>query len=116
MVPELNLTWEERLKEMQLSTLEKRRDRGNFTIIYKLKTNLEETDRKNLIFRRKGEAGSSRKHKKKLQKEFCLNDTKRTSFHQRSISTWNGLKDENVLYIKWRNNWTNIDTVAGPYV
>ena len=30
-------------------------------------------------------------HKKKLQKGICFNDTKKYSFHQRSIDTWNGL-------------------------
>ena len=39
--------------------------------------NLEETDRKDLILRRKGEARNLRGHKKKLQKGICLNDTKK---------------------------------------
>ena len=48
-----NFTYEERLKEMQLSTLEERRERGDLITIYKLMNNLEDTDIKYLILRRK---------------------------------------------------------------
>ena len=53
---------------MQLNTLEERKD---VITIYKLMNNLEETDRKALILRRKGDAGNLREHKKKLIKEFA---------------------------------------------
>ena len=49
MVPELeDLTYEERLKEMQRNTLEERTERGDLITIYKLINNLEETDKKTL--------------------------------------------------------------------
>ena len=51
--------------------------------------NLKKTDRKDLILRRKREAGNIRGHKKKIVKGICLNDTKKYSFPQRSIDTWN---------------------------
>ena len=60
---------------------------------------MEETDRKDLILRRKGEARNLKGHKKKMQKGICLKDTKKYSFPQRSIDTWNGLK-ENVIMAK----------------
>ena len=47
--------------------------------------NHEETDRKDLILRRKGEAGNLRGHKKILYEEICLKDAKKYSFSQRSI-------------------------------
>ena len=43
-VPELkNLTYEQRLKGMQLNTLEERREIGDLITIYKLMNNLKET-------------------------------------------------------------------------
>ena len=39
--------------------------------------NLEKTDRKDLILRRKGEVRYLKGHKKKLQKGICLKDTKK---------------------------------------
>ena len=54
MMPDLeDLTYEERLTEIQLTTLQDRRD---LITIYKWMNKLEETDRKNLIMKRKGEA------------------------------------------------------------
>ena len=56
MAPELeDLTYEERLKEMHLTIIKERRERDDLITIYKLMNNLEETDRKDLILRRKGE-------------------------------------------------------------
>ena len=64
MVPELeDLPYEERLNEMQSSTLEERRERNLITLC-KLMNNLEEIDRRDLILRRKGEDRNLRGHKK----------------------------------------------------
>ena len=65
--------------------------------IYRLMNNLEETDRKDLILRTKGESRNLRGHKKILQKGICLKYTKKYSFLQRSIDTWNGLKEEVIM-------------------
>ena len=35
--------------------------------------------------------------KKILHKEICLKDTKKYSFLQKSIDTWNGLKEEMIM-------------------
>ena len=71
MVPDFkDLTYEERIKEIYLTTLKERRERCDLTIIYKLMNNVEETDRNDLILRRKGEARYLRGHKKNLKKEF----------------------------------------------
>ena len=70
MVPELeDLTYEERLKEMHLTTLKERRENGDLITIYKLMNNLEEIDRKDLILRRKGETRNLREKKKKKKKK-----------------------------------------------
>ena len=67
MVPELkDLTYEERLKEIHLTTLKERREKCGLFTIYKLMNNLEEIDRKYLILRIKGEARNLKRYKKKL--------------------------------------------------
>ena len=81
---------------MKLSTLEERRESWDLIIMYKLMNNPEETDRKDLILGRKKEKLDIWRDKKKLQKGICLN-TKKYSFPQRSIYTWNGLKKEVII-------------------
>ena len=78
-------------------TLKERREKGDLITIYKLMNNLEEIDREDLILRRKGKARNLREHKKILHKGICLKDTKKYSFPQRSIDTWNGLKEEVIM-------------------
>ena len=73
-----DLSYEERLQEMHLTTIKERRGRDLITT-YELMNNLEETDRKDLIMRRKGDVRYLRTQEK-LQKDFCLNDTKCTVF------------------------------------
>ena len=58
--------------------------------------NLEETDRKGIIMKKK-EARYLMGNKKKIQKGISLNDTKMYSFPQKSIDTWNGLKEEVIM-------------------
>ncbi len=50
MVPELrDLSYMDRLKEMQLTTLQERRERGDLIKIYKLINKLERVDREDLL-------------------------------------------------------------------
>ena len=70
MAPELkDLTYKKRLKEMQLNTLEERRQRGGLIMIYELMNNLEVTDIKDIILRRKLDAG--RETRKNCKNEFA---------------------------------------------
>ena len=56
MVPELeDLPYKERLKEMHLTTLKERREKGDLITIFKLMNNLEETEkRSNIEKKRRG--------------------------------------------------------------
>ena len=65
MVPDLeDLTYEERLKEMQLTTLKEKENKPLITI-HKLINKQKETYIKDLMMTRKGEVRPLRQHKKK---------------------------------------------------
>ena len=88
MVPELSeLTYEERLKQMELPTLERRRERGDLISIYRMINGLEEVDENFLIL----DERNTRGHGRKLRKESCRRDKKKYSFPHRVVDVWNGL-------------------------
>ena len=93
MVPELaNLTYEERLKKLDLLTLEERRERGDLISLYKFTSGIDKLDRNDLVeIERTREL---RGHRKKLKKGICRRDIKKYSFPYRSVEIWNGLSKE----------------------
>ena len=93
MVPELrNLEYMDRLKEMELPTLEERRVRGDMITLYKLINGMDVLDREDLLL--PARAQGLRGHGKKLRKDTCRRDVKKYSFPQRSIEKWNSLSAE----------------------
>ena len=63
-----------------MTTLKERRERGDLIPIYKSINNQEDTDKKNLIRKRKREARYLRRHKMKFQKGINPNYTIKYSF------------------------------------
>ena len=60
--------------------------------------NVEETNRKKSNIEKKKRGWKVKGTlEKKMVKGSCLNDKKKSSFPQRSINTWNGLKEEMIL-------------------
>ena len=93
LVPELrDLTYEERLKELALPTLERRRVRGDLISVYRMVNGMDKMGEDLL----KLDTGTTRGHSKKLKKERCMKDIKKYSFPHRVVNTWNGL-DEDVV-------------------
>ena len=93
MAPELkDLGYEERLKEMALTTLENRRERGDLINIYKMVYGMDRTGEDLL----KLETRDTRGHGKKLKKERYVRDIKKYSFPHRAVELWNGL-DEGIV-------------------
>ena len=91
MVPELSgMSYEERLKKMELPTLEKRRERGDLINVYRMVNGLEEVEEGFLNL----EPGRTRGHGKRLKKENCRRDIKKYSFPHRVVDTWNGLSED----------------------
>ena len=58
--------------------------------------NLEETDKKDLILRRKGKARNFR-GQEKITKKNLFEGYKKYSFPQRTIDTWNGMKEQVIM-------------------
>ena len=95
LVPDLmEMTYEERLRAMDLPTLEQRRERGDLIQVYKLLKGMDVVDNKKLILREEGDIRTLRSHSKKLMKGRCMKDVKKHSFPQRCVETWNGLSED----------------------
>ena len=92
MIPELrDLSYESRLLQCGLTTLEIRRLRGD-QIVLKPVNGYEDVDR-NMFFKRK-EGSRTRGHKAALVNEQCRLDMRKYSFSQRVINEWNKLPND----------------------
>ena len=90
MIPELrDLSYESRLLQCGLTTLETRRLRGDQIEVFKIVNGYEDVDR-NMFFKLK-EGSRTRGHKAALVKEQCRLDMRKYSFSQRVINEWNKL-------------------------
>ena len=90
MIPKLrNISYEMRLKECGLTTLETRRLRGDQIEVFKILTGYENIDR-NIVFTVKEER-RTRGHGVTLAKKQCRLDIRKFSFSQRTVNEWNRL-------------------------
>ena len=93
MIPELrDLSYEERLKECGLTTLETRRLRGDQIEVFKILNGYENIDRY-MFFSLKKDS-RTRGHEVKLVKDQCRLDIRKHSFSQRTINEWNKLSTD----------------------
>ena len=89
-IPELrDLSYEERLKECGLTTLETRRLRGDQIEVFKILNGYENIDR-NMFFSLKKD-NRTREHEVKLVKDQCRLGIRKYSFSQRTTNEWNKL-------------------------
>ncbi len=72
------------LRQEGLTTLERRRERGDLIELYRMQEGLEKLDREDLLVRDRIE---TRGNSKKLKKSVCRRDIKKYSFPHRSITT-----------------------------
>ena len=92
-IPELrDLSYEDRLKECGLTTLETRRLRGDQIEVFKILNGYENIDR-NMFFSLKKDS-RTRGHEVKLVKDQCRLDIRKHSFSQRTINEWNKLSTD----------------------
>ena len=93
MIPELrDLSYEERLKECGLITLETRRLRGDQIEVFKVLNGYGNIDR-NIFFSPK-KVSRTRGHEVKLVKDQCRLDIRKYSFSHRTIYEWNTLSTD----------------------
>ena len=93
MIPELrDLSYESRLLQCGLTTLETRRLRGDQIEVFKIVNGYEDVNR-NMFFKLK-EGSRTRGHKAALVKEQCRLDMRKYSFSQRVINEWNKLPND----------------------
>ena len=93
MIPELrDLSYESRLLQCGLTTLETRSLRGDQIEVFKIVNGYEDVDR-NMFFKLK-EGSKTRGHEATLVMEQCRLDTRKYSFSQRVINEWNKLPND----------------------
>ena len=78
-----NISYEMRLKECGLTTLETRRLRGDQIEVFKILNGYENIDRNIFSTRR------TRRHGVTLAKKQCRLDIRKISFSQRTVNEWN---------------------------
>ena len=90
-VPELrDLSYEERLKVLNLPSLKERRTRGDLITIYKCATGMIEIDKQDFI---EFSNRTTRGHSKKIQKKRGDKDVRKFNFPNRIIDKWNSLPE-----------------------
>ena len=86
-----NKSYTERLRSLNLTSLETRRLRADLLLTYKILNELEGTDKDKYFTMR---TQIFRGHKFKLYKDFCKLDVKKYNFANRVINDWNNLSDK----------------------
>ena len=91
-VPELrDLSYEERLKKLNLPSLQARRTRGEYITLYKCKSKMIEIDNKDFI---PSSEVTTRGHSKKIQKKRGEINARKYFFPNRIVDDWNNLPEQ----------------------
>ena len=83
-------TYEERLKLLKLTTLERRRQRGDLIEVYKILTGKEGIE-SSCLFQLASQDLNLRGHHLQLYKKPCHLDVRKYYFSQRIVNSWNSL-------------------------
>ena len=100
-----DLTYEERLNECGLTTLETRRLRGDQIEVFKILNGYENID-SNIFFEIK-ESKITRGHNYTLVKKQSRLDVRKYSFSQRTINVWNNLSTDDCVQASSVNMFKN---------
>ena len=97
-VPEIkDLSYEERLRELNLPTLEYRRRRGDLIQMFKTLHGIDDIDSSKFVTLNEN---TTRGHSLKLNKPRCLKSLRQNAFPARCIDDWNSLPNDLVCIEK----------------
>jgi ribonuclease P/MRP protein subunit RPP40 len=85
------MSYEERLKFLDMTTLETRRVRGNLIEVFKILKGMEDVKKEQFFTM---ENGCRRGHELKLLKPSCRLDCRKYAFSNRVINMWNSLPSD----------------------
>ena len=95
MVPGLSkLSYEDRLRKMDLPTLDYRRSRGDAIEVYKYMHGVYKVDETGILFRHHTGGAETRGHSMKLMKRECNGQIRGNVFGFRVVNAWNSLPQE----------------------
>ena len=97
--------YEERLQRLGLTTLQRRRERGDLIEVFKIMTGKDKIE-KEQFFHLADTAHGLRGHTLKIRKERARLDIRKYSFSQRIVNAWNGLP-QNVVAADTTNSFKN---------
>ena len=97
------LSYEERCKQLGITTLEERRQRGDMIEVFKIMKGIENIDA-NKFFQRN--LNTRRGHDYSIYKKQCSKDIRKYFFSQRIVNTWNKLPNS-VVRAKTVNDFKN---------
>ena len=119
LIPEFkDKTYEQRLKELILFSVEYRRLRGDMIQVYKILNKMDRVEPEKFFITC---PSNTRGHSKKLFKQRCKKDVRKYAFSQRVVDNWNSLTEEivtseslNIFKARldkyWKAKWYYIST------
>jgi hypothetical protein len=111
LVPELRgMGYEERLRELCLTTLERRRERGDMIGTYKILRGIDRVDIDEMFTRN---SNRTRGHGWKLETQMSHRDVRKFSFSVRVVGKWNALQEQVVEANTIHNFKTRYDREMG---
>jgi hypothetical protein len=93
-----DVPYEERLRRLHLTTLEKRRERGEVIEAFKILKGFDQVDEEHFFTRT--HIPQTRGHNMKLSKSHCRLDIRKFFFSQKVVTAFNAIPPRAVLYVK----------------
>jgi len=88
------LSYEDRLRKLNLPTLEYRRSRGDAIEVYKYLHGIYRVDETGILFRHHTGGAETRGHSMKLMKRDCNSQIRGNVFGLRVVNAWNSLPQD----------------------